>query len=153
MLGAASGADHTAAESNLQTALTAANAYYTQNAQSYLGLTTNAGVSTVEQQDTELIFTSTSDSLQASTIAYAADAAGNYVLLSALSKGDERCYAVLELPSSSVPTSLVAHRASITGAGTYYGYFDASSAGCSASAAGSNIPDVGSGAWQKGGFP
>ena len=91
---------------------------------------------------------------QANTVAYTVDAAsGNYLLMAALSKGDERCFAILELQTSTAPASLVAHHANISGIGTYYGYFDASSTGCTASAAGSNIPDSGSGAWQTGGFP
>lgn len=147
------GASNTAAESNLQTALTAADAYYTQNNASYGTLQD----SSFTGQDTSLTFVADGDTPNNSSGAkvisfYQPTGTTNDVVLAAWSSGTSRCYAIADIKDTTVPDGTNVAAAS----NVSYGYFSPSSAsGCTAAAAfaTTGVPASGSGAWSTSGFP
>lgn len=137
-------ANNTAATSNLQTALTAADVYYTQNNTSYLGIMSTTGsVSGITQQGTGLYITT---NIQISTgntktVDLETVGGGTTLVLVALA-ANNRCYGVID-NKTAWPTG----PSNAQGVGTYYGYFTAGT--CKASTvAGSAISN-----WSNTGFP
>jgi type IV pilus assembly protein PilA len=147
------GAKNTAAESNLNTALTAAETYYTQNSGSYAGVFDSTSVSNITQQGTGLTFTSgvTGASATAGQVDIDAPATdGSDVVLASLSVNNNRCYAIADQKTASDFASPVP-----AGAGVYFGYYTYTSGTCNATTALTAVGAVGSagGAWQTGSFP
>ncbi len=162
------------AQSNLDTALTTATAYYEQNQESYAALTSAAGAtgenaSTLGQQGGGLTFVtstaaSTADNIISvtwgTTTSTNADF-GQFVGLAALNPNNGHCYGIFDFKQSEASSSLTMESGSVSDAniisatgggsalGTYYGWVTVSntSNGCTpdAVAAGSH--------WQKGSFP
>ncbi len=152
-------ATNTAASSNLQTALTGAETYYTTNNGSYSGIFGGASVSNITQEGTGLDYvTGASPSTKSGVISLFYKDANNIVMTAW--NGSSRCYAIAaeKTPSAFVGTNVPA------AADTYYGWFSAtSSTSCSGTnAAGTTGPaappaagaTAAPGAWQNtGGFP
>ena len=114
-----------AAESNLQTALTGAKAFYVQNTQSYSSLTATS------LSSTGLTFASSSTaSTAAGNVSYdVTQDSGNAIVMAALSSTGSKCYAVVDLETNggAIGTSNIAATSS---PGTYYGVV--STGACSA---------------------
>ncbi len=144
-------ANNTAATSNLQTALTAADVYYTQNNSTYSGLLTGTAVSNITQQGTGINFTTNTaiSSGNTKTIDLLVTNGGASLVMAALASGN-RCYGVIDNKAGglSAPTGA-------TAIGTWYGYFTAGTTTCKASnvATSGTILSTGTGAWSNTGFP
>lgn len=139
-------ATNTAVTSNLQTALTGVDTYYTQNNGSYVGLTVSTTVSNITQEGTGLSYVSSAASTGSKVISIDRVDANDLVL--AAWNGSNRCYAIADQKGSGNPLGLPAAEAA---PGTYYGYLSnvTTSAGCTASAAKSGVTN-----WSTtGGFP
>jgi type IV pilus assembly protein PilA len=110
------GAQNTAAQSNLQTALTGSHVYYTDAGQTYLGVTTSGGAtSDIQQIDTGLSFTVASSSTGPHLVSVAS--AGGYVILTAFALGTNDCWGILDLPQQQPAATPVQQE---TSPGTYY---------------------------------
>jgi type IV pilus assembly protein PilA len=146
-------AGNTAAESNLQTALTGADTYYTSNSGSYSGINTSGGaVSDIAQEGTGLSYvTGTASSTAAGVVSlYKPASNNNNIVLAAYASGNSYCYFIADQKSAGGLFSASAGGAS-TAVGTYYGY--AKVAGASACTASSYVSAPGA-KWQtSGGFP
>ncbi len=137
-------ATNTAASSNLQTALTGAETYYTTNNGSYASLLNSTSISDISQEGTGLSYVTTASTAAGVISVDVVDA--NDIVLAAWN-GSTRCYAIAAQKSSGglsaykVPSSV----------GTYYGWYAATtnSACTSASSGAGTITN-----WQEtGGFP
>jgi type IV pilus assembly protein PilA len=114
-LSTTSRANTTSTQSNLQIALTGADAYYTQANQTYSGIITGSdpNVSSISAVDTDLTFYSGTNWTGQNVISLWTDDSTSLVLAS-YSSGTEDCWYVIDLkaPSSTVWGGL--------GTGTYY---------------------------------
>ena len=138
-------ANITSAQANLQTALTGANAYYTDGNQTYSGVNLggNPNVSDISQIDTGLTFVSGSNSTNLNIVSLWTDGSSSLVL-AAYARGAKDCWYVIDLktPSPTVWGGL--------GDGTYYSVtsaVDASTCVASATKPGGALTP------QKGGWP
>ena len=109
-------ANKTSAQANLQTALTASDAYYTEANQTYQGIDSvsgNPNISNISAVDTGMHFVSGSNSTGINSVSLWTDSSTSLVL-AAFSAGTQDCWYVLDLkaPSSSVWGGLAT--------GTYY---------------------------------
>jgi type IV pilus assembly protein PilA len=109
-------ANNTAAQANLQTALTGADTFYTSNSQTFTGLLGGVGVSTITAIDTGLSYTGTATS-KSNTIALKYSGSAGYVLLLAWSPGTKDCWAILD--QKAVQGAAVFGNTSLA-TGTYY---------------------------------
>jgi type IV pilus assembly protein PilA len=131
------GANGTAAQSNLNTALTGADAFYTDGDQSFVGLTNNsdpAGTSSLAQIDTGLSYvsgaSSTGNHVVSLYVPTTGATAGQYLVATAFAPGQNICWGVLDV-KSTLPSPGVFGQ---TAVGTYYfGVQNASTSGCQAS--------------------
>jgi type IV pilus assembly protein PilA len=90
-------ANNTAAQANLQTALTGADTFYTNNNQTYSNIMTpGAGVSTITAVDTGLSFVATGGSTKSNVISISASGASGYIILAAFSPGTKDCWIVVD---------------------------------------------------------
>jgi type IV pilus assembly protein PilA len=91
------GANNTAAQSNLQTALTGAKAYYTDSNQTYSGIMTYSatGTSTITQVDTGISYNLVSSN-GPHNVAVAVEGAGDGVQLVAFSHGTNICWGIYD---------------------------------------------------------
>jgi type IV pilus assembly protein PilA len=148
------GAKNTAAESNLNTALTAADTYYTQNQGDYFGVDTFGGsVSSITEQGTGLSFVATGIAAASPgqvslnpILISGSTTSSQAIVLAAFSSGNGRCYAIVDEKQSGTAGGTVP-----AVPGTYYGYWAAANSACTATAATAtgNIQN-----WQTtGGFP
>jgi type IV pilus assembly protein PilA len=163
-------ATNTAVTSNLQTALTGANTYYTENSGSYTLMltTTNNTVSDLAQQGTGLTYLTGTSVLTAAPstgtkyINVYADTLGQDVVLTAWN-GAARCYVIADAKTTGGLTAMLSTATSVGPIGTYYGWYPATGnvgANCTGSQA---LTSVGAyvagatsttGAWStSGGFP
>ncbi|MHB1510454.1 MAG: prepilin-type N-terminal cleavage/methylation domain-containing protein [Acidimicrobiales bacterium] len=98
-LAVTNGANNTASQDNLQTALTGAKVYYTDGGQTYTGVTTLGGkTSDIQQIATGLSFTTTAGSTGAHLVSIYTSPRGTYLILTAFSKGTNDCWGVLDVP-------------------------------------------------------
>lgn len=118
------GANGTAAQSNLNTALTGADTYYTDGDQSYYGVDYGAlaaavGTSSLSQINTGLVFESGSGSGGASSSAHqvsiAVTGSGQALVLEAWASGQNDCWGILDIKSTQTTAILTE-----TNVGTYY---------------------------------
>jgi type IV pilus assembly protein PilA len=122
------GANNTAAQSNLQNALTGAKTYFTDTNQSYVGLeTANAGTSDISQIGTGLTWvTGTKPSPGPHTISAAVLGNGSALELAAFANGTNDCWFILDNTVAQTLTT-----SGLTGTvqpGTYFGVAKGSSA-------------------------
>jgi type IV pilus assembly protein PilA len=121
-------ANNTAAQANLQTALTGADTYYTNNNQTYAGLynggTTVSGITAI---DTGLTYVSGSGaaaaSTKANTISVNTGNSGSWLVLAAYAPGTKDCWIVVDLKSSqtTLPAGLTTTQDPGGATGTFYG--------------------------------
>jgi type IV pilus assembly protein PilA len=125
-------ANNTAAQANLQTALTGADTFYTNNNQSYSNIMTpGAGVSTITAVDTGLSFVNAAASTKSNVISLSASGASGYIVLAAFSPGTKDCWIVVDQKAAQAAT--VAGNAN-KATGTYYGVLrNTTSSACVAS--------------------
>ncbi len=98
-LAVTSGANNTASQDNLQTALTGAKVYYTDGGQTYTGVTIPGGkTSDIQQIATGLSFTTTAGSTQAHVISLYTPQRGTYIILTAFSLGTHDCWGIVDIP-------------------------------------------------------
>jgi type II secretory pathway pseudopilin PulG len=121
-------ANNTAAQANLQTALTGAKTFYTNEGQTYAYLKgPSATVSTIQQIDTGLSFTSGISSGQHIVSVYVGGG-GDYVILTDLAVGTNDCWGIMDL-SAAQNTAVQGE----TGIGTWFFVnLNAGSANCGA---------------------
>ncbi|MHB1783151.1 MAG: prepilin-type N-terminal cleavage/methylation domain-containing protein [Acidimicrobiales bacterium] len=148
-------ATNTAASSNLQTALTGAETYYTTNNGSYSGIITSTAVSNITQEGTGLKYTtsaSTSASTASGVIAVDDVDASNLIL--AAWNGSSRCYVIAAQKTTSGLHGVLGNLPTTTD--TYYGWYPATNNSTCTPGGASVVPAPagGAGAWQNtGGFP
>jgi type IV pilus assembly protein PilA len=95
-------ANNTAAQANLQEALTGAKVYYTDEGQSFVNLMT-VNVSDIQQIDLDLSFaTSTKPSTSPHIIGTDVGTQGEYVIFTAYSLGTRYCWGILDLEASNL---------------------------------------------------
>jgi type IV pilus assembly protein PilA len=123
-LSVVNGANSTAAESNLQTALTSAKAYYTDNTQTYSGICGNGtggcistGFPTIDSGLSAVQGASSSTDPHAVSIASSAD--GTTVVLVAEQSGAKNCWGIYDTTSSTATFALTGGT-TFTGPGTVY---------------------------------
>ncbi len=108
-------ANNTAAQQNLKTALTGSDTFYdTVGAQSYSGLDTGGGTSTITSIGTGLIYSATS-STGPQVVSVYVPSGGNAVVLTALAHGSLDCWGIVDIKAtlaSAIDTE--------SGVGTYY---------------------------------
>jgi len=140
-------ANNTAAQANLQTALTGADTYYTSNNQTYSGVdVAGQGVSNISQIDTGLTYVSGSSSTKANVIALEVAGGKTVLMLAAFSPGTNDCWLVLDQKSAQT----TAISAAPLPAGTYYDVIkNSSTSTCTAPPA--TAPAAAS--WSTTGFP
>jgi type IV pilus assembly protein PilA len=124
------GANGTVAQSNLNTALTGADSYYTTGAQTYNGLTTSTQYSNINQIDTGLSFIS-GNSTQAHEISYVVGGSGQVITLADYAPGQNDCWGIVDIKATQ---SSGTNSAGQTAVGTYYAVVKnvSSSTGCNA---------------------
>jgi type IV pilus assembly protein PilA len=116
-LSVSKGAQNTAAQANLQTALTGSHIYYTNSGQTYAGLTTVGGAtSDLQQIDTGLSFTAAATSSSGPQVV-SVDGAGGYLVLTAFALGTNDCWGIVDLPQQQPAATPVQQETAI---GTYY---------------------------------
>ncbi|MGD0595854.1 MAG: prepilin-type N-terminal cleavage/methylation domain-containing protein [Acidimicrobiales bacterium] len=97
------GANNTASQSNLQTALTGAKVYFTDGGQSYTGVMVPGSTSDIQQIATGLSFTSSAASTGPHLVSLytptSGAAAGQYLILTALSLGTNECWGIVDIPT------------------------------------------------------
>jgi type IV pilus assembly protein PilA len=129
-------ANNTAAQANLQTALTGADTFYTSNNQTYSGLLGGSalGLSTITAIDTGLTYYSgTTASTKANQVSLYYSGVKGYAVLAAYAPGTKDCWVVLDQKAAQAT-------AVFTGAplatGTYYAVMKAPlpTTGCAANA-------------------
>jgi len=134
-------AGNTATTSNLQTALTGAETYYTAEGGTYSGIlfnTGSTGVSDIAQEGTGLTYVSLASGAGVSTAAgvisiYRVD--NNDLVLAAWASGTSRCYFIAaQKTTGGLGTTFAALSGASANTGTYYGYKTgvSTSAGCTA---------------------
>jgi len=115
------GANNTAAQSNLQTALTGAKTYYTESNQSFVGLTTGnqngTATSSIQSIDTGLSYISGGVSSVPHVISVQTNAAGTDLALTAWSNGTRDCWGILEVTSAGTTIDAITSSANV---GTYF---------------------------------
>lgn len=114
------GANGTAAQSNLNTALTGADTYYTDGDQSYYGvdygpLAAAVGTSSLSQINTGLVFLSGSASTSSHSVSIAVTGSGQALVLEAWAPGQNDCWGILDIKSTQASAILTE-----TAVGTYY---------------------------------
>jgi type IV pilus assembly protein PilA len=121
------GANNTAAQSNLQTALTGAKAYYTQSNQTYTGITNSTSSSTIQQIDTGINYvTGTTASNGPHQVWIGVSADGSSVLLAAFANGTNDCWFIFD-DTAANGTSEAIDGVTVTAAGTTFGVQHSSS--------------------------
>ena len=116
------GANNTAAQSNLQTALTGAKTYYTNSNQSFAGLTQTASTSTssIQSIDTGLSYASGGASTGPHIVSTAVTGtpAGTVLVLAAYANGTNDCWGIVAVTATQTTAPLGI--AAATATGTYF---------------------------------
>ncbi len=116
------GANSTAAQSNLQNALTGAKTYFTDNNQSYTGLTSTGGITSDIQQIGTGLSGFNSPSGTASTasndISWSVGNSGSSLALTAWAPGANECWGIVDVTGSG--STAMDGVTSSTAVGTYY---------------------------------
>ena len=142
-------ANNTAAQANLQTALTGADTFYTANNQTYAGLYGGTGVSTITAIDTGLTYVSGSASTKSNSISINALGSAGWVVLAAWAPGTKDCWVILDQKSTQASGG-VAGNTTYLAPGTYYGVIKATT---TSSCVASSTIAVPAATWTQSGFP
>lgn len=131
------GANNTAAQSNLQNALTGAKTYFTDTNQSYIGLdgcgnTNCAGTSDISQIGTGLQWVSKATASNGPHVISVDVVSASAVVLAAWSNGTNDCWVIVDNTTQGAPTTTLTAAAN---PGTYFGVLTGgASGGCTATA-------------------
>jgi len=114
------GSNVTAAQSNLQTSLTAAKTFYTDSNQTFTGLTNTAAANTssIQSIDTGLSYVSGGSSTGPHAVSTAVSGGGTVLVLAAFANGTNDCWGILDVTSTQAGTTLGIGGS--TFAGTYF---------------------------------
>ncbi|MGD0595855.1 MAG: prepilin-type N-terminal cleavage/methylation domain-containing protein [Acidimicrobiales bacterium] len=114
------GANNTAAQSNLQNALTGAKTYFTDSNQTYTGLATpSATTSDIQQIGTGLSYISGAASTGNKVISFKIVNAGAELVLAAWAPGSNECWGIIDTTTSTGAVAEDGVAASVN-VGTYY---------------------------------
>ncbi len=139
-------ANNTAAQANLQTALTGADTFYTNNNQTYSKIMwPNSGVSTITAVDTGLSFVSAAASTKSNVISLSTSGNLGWLVLAAFSPGTKDCWIVVDQKAAQ-SGNIAGNTNHATG--TYYGVIKSTTS--SACTAGSGLAGTG---FTSSGFP
>jgi len=124
-------ANNTAAQANLQTALTGADTFYTANNQTYSNImTAGQGVSTITAIDTGLSFVAGASS-KPNIVSLSASGSSGYLILAVFSPGTKDCWVVVD--QKAAQSGNVAGNSNHA-TGTYYGVLkNSTTTACTAS--------------------
>jgi type IV pilus assembly protein PilA len=142
-------ANNTAAQANLQTALTGADTFYTNNNQSYAGLYGGTGVSTITAIDTGLTYVTAAATTKSNTISVLTGGNGGWAILAAYAPGTKDCWVIVDIKTAVSAVVITNMPAADEATGTYYGVVRNTSAACTASTS----LGVAAADWQTTGFP
>jgi type IV pilus assembly protein PilA len=146
-------ANNTAAQANLQTALTGADTFYTSNNQSYSGLyyggTGTPTVSTITAIDTGLTYLSGSASTKSNSISINASGTAGWVVLAAWAPGTKDCWVILDQKSTQAAAG-VAGNTTYLAPGTYYGVIKSTTTSTCKAGTATAVPTA---TWSQTGFP
>jgi type IV pilus assembly protein PilA len=144
-------ANNTAAQANLQTALTGADTYYTSNNQTYAGLYGGTGVSTITAIDTGLTYVTGGTTTKSNTISVLTQPAGGggWVILAAFAPGTKDCWVVVDIKTTVTAAVTTSMPSTMWVAGTYYGVIRNDAAACTAT----TTEGIAVGNWSSTGFP
>ena len=114
-------ANNTAAQANLQTALTGADTYYTSNNQTYTGLYAGGtGVSGITAIDTGLTYVTNATTNKSNTISLLSGGSGTWLIMAAFAPGTKDCWLIVDLKSSVTTAFTTGLPSTDWAAGTYY---------------------------------
>jgi type IV pilus assembly protein PilA len=141
-------ANNTAAQANLQTALTGADTFYTANNQTYSNLMggSAAGVSTITAIDTGLTYTSSAATTKSNVISIYYSGSTGLLVMTAYSPGTKDCWIVQDQKATLATAK---NGQSTLAAGTYYGVAKNGAITCQAG----NSMTAASITWSSTGFP
>ena len=143
-------ANNTAAQANLQTALTGADTYYTSNNQTYTGLYAGGtGVSGITAIDTGLTYVTAAPTTKSNTISLLSGGSGTWLIMAAFAPGTKDCWVVVDIKATQTAAVVTNMPAADYATGTYYGVVKNTTAACTAGA-GLAVPAAN---WQTTGFP
>jgi type IV pilus assembly protein PilA len=141
-------ANNTAAQANLQTALTGADTYYTSNNQTYTGLYAGGtGVSGITAIDTGLTYVTNATTNKSNTISLLSGGSGTWLIMAAFAPGTKDCWLIVDLKSSVTTAFTTGLPSTDWAAGTYYAVIRNDTGVCSA-----NLTENPT-AWSSTGFP
>jgi type IV pilus assembly protein PilA len=142
-------ANNTAAQANLQTALTGADTYYTSSNQTYAGLYGGTTTSSITAIDTGLTYVSGSASTKSNSISINALGSAGWVVLAAWAPGTKDCWVILDQKSTQASGG-VAGNTTYLAPGTYYGVIKSTT---TSSCVASSTIAVPAAIWTQTGFP
>jgi type IV pilus assembly protein PilA len=119
-------ANNTAAQANLQTALTGADTFYTANNQTYSNIMNPAAtpaVSTITAIDTGLSYVATA-STKSNVISIASSGSSGWLVLASYAPGTKDCWIVVDQKSTQAASANIGGTHS-SATGTYYGVIKA----------------------------
>jgi len=142
-------ANNTAAQANLQTALTGADTFYTANNQTYAGLYGGIGCVDHHGNRHRLDVRKCSASTKSNSISINALGSAGWVVLAAWAPGTKDCWVILDQKSTQASAG-VAGNTTYLAPGTYYGVIKSTTtASCSAGTS-MSVPAAN---WSQTGFP
>lgn len=122
------GANNTAAESNLQNALTGAKTYFTDSNQSYAGIETSTTTSNISQIGTGLTwYTGTTASTGPHVVSAGVINTGSAIILAAYSSGTQVCWFIVDNTVTAASGTLPA---GTLNPGTYFGSVASGTGAC-----------------------
>jgi type IV pilus assembly protein PilA len=141
-------ANNTAAQANLQTALTGADTFYTANNQTYSNLMggSASGVSTITAIDTGLTYTSTAASTKSNVVSVYYSGSTGLLVMAAYSPGTKDCWIIQDQKATLAGAK---NGQATLAAGTYYGVAKNGAITCQAGAS----MTAASITWSSTGFP
>ena len=142
-------ANNTAAQANLQTALTGADTYYTSSNQTYAGLYGGTTTSSITAIDTGPTYVSGSVSTKSNSISINALGSAGWVVLAAWAPGTKDCWVILDQKSTQASGG-VAGNTTYLAPGTYYGVIKSTT---TSSCVASSTIAVPAAIWTQTGFP
>ena len=137
-------ANNTAAQANLQTALTGADTYYTNSNQTYVGLYGGTTYSNISAIDTGLTYVSGSATTKSNTISVNTGGSGGWLVMTAWAPGTKDCWIVVDL-KTTLTAAVAGLPNTMWATGTYYGVIKNTALPCTAATglAGANYQTTG----------
>jgi type IV pilus assembly protein PilA len=133
-------ANNTAAQANLQTALTGADTFYTANNQTYSNLYfAAAGVSSISAIDTGLTYQSATATTKSNIISIYYSGLKGFLVMTAYSPGTKDCWVIIDQKAAQTAAVIGGEPAADWATGTYYAVAKNGTVSCAA-AAGLTVP-------------